>query len=219
MRVYVEDTHKVRAGDPLVDIDPRDYQVAVERARGDLDQAKAVLDVARGDLAVAQARLAQSEATNEKAQRDVERYRELFAGRVISRDEYEEQLKVGQVDAAGVDSDRAAVSVARKTIAERAAAVEAAEAALDQAKLNLSYTHITAPVAARSASEPSITNSRRCLGSSPRVTKSSSNSVTTGAFSVAPSPTPSKCFLPCGSTPPKPPSRDAPRSEYRRYRR
>ena len=59
----------------------------------------------------------------------------------------------------------------------------------------------TRSIAARSALEPSITNNRRCLGSSPRATRSASNSVTTVAFSVAPSRTPSRCFLPFGSTP------------------
>src|SRR5436305_13876951 len=33
VKVYVEDNQAVKAGDPLVDLDPRDYQVALNEAR------------------------------------------------------------------------------------------------------------------------------------------------------------------------------------------
>jgi membrane fusion protein (multidrug efflux system) len=36
VRVYVENTYQVKAGQPLVDLDPRDYQVAVENAEANL---------------------------------------------------------------------------------------------------------------------------------------------------------------------------------------
>jgi membrane fusion protein, multidrug efflux system len=146
VRVYVEDTQHVKAGEPLVDIDPRDYRVAVEQARGDLDEAQAALKAAQQEYQVAQARLTQGRATNVKAQRDVERYRELFASEVISREQYEEQIKVGKVDAAEVTLDSATLAGAAKVIAQRQAAIQTARAALDQALLNLSYTHIVAPV-------------------------------------------------------------------------
>jgi membrane fusion protein (multidrug efflux system) len=40
IKVYVEDNHVVHAGDPLVDLDPRDLQVAVEQAAAALSQAR-----------------------------------------------------------------------------------------------------------------------------------------------------------------------------------
>src|SRR5215510_9988839 len=42
-QVLVEDQQVVKTGDPLVIIDPRDYQVAVEKAQADLADAVAVL--------------------------------------------------------------------------------------------------------------------------------------------------------------------------------
>jgi multidrug efflux pump subunit AcrA (membrane-fusion protein) len=36
VRVYVENTYQVKAGQPLVDLGPRDYQVAVENAEANL---------------------------------------------------------------------------------------------------------------------------------------------------------------------------------------
>ena len=40
VRVYVENTYHVKAGQPLVDLDPRDYQVAVENAQANLAEAE-----------------------------------------------------------------------------------------------------------------------------------------------------------------------------------
>ena len=38
--VYVEDNQAVKAGDPLIDLDPRDYQVVLDQARAQLAQAR-----------------------------------------------------------------------------------------------------------------------------------------------------------------------------------
>jgi len=40
VRVYVENTYQVKTGQRLVDLDPRDYQVAVENAAANLAQAQ-----------------------------------------------------------------------------------------------------------------------------------------------------------------------------------
>lgn len=144
--VFVENTYKVERGALLVKIDPRDYQVAVESARANLAEANAALQSSRQDYDVALANIAQAVATNNKAQRDVVRYSKLIAAGVVSRDEYEEEMRVGRVDAAAVDSARANAAAAQKVIAQRQAAVGAAQASLDQAQLNLSYTQIHAPV-------------------------------------------------------------------------
>jgi hypothetical protein len=40
IKVYVDDNQVVKAGDPLVDLDPRDYQVALEQAQAQLAQAQ-----------------------------------------------------------------------------------------------------------------------------------------------------------------------------------
>jgi membrane fusion protein (multidrug efflux system) len=144
--VYVDDTQAVKAGQLMVELDPRDYEVAAEKARADLLQAQAQVELAKASYESANAKLKASQATNLKAQRDVQRYEELFQRRVVSRDQYEEQIRVSQVDAATVEADRASVASAKNDISSREAAVQSAKAALDQALLNLSYTKIYAPV-------------------------------------------------------------------------
>jgi membrane fusion protein, multidrug efflux system len=145
VRVYVEDTYRVKAGQPLVDLDPRDYQVAVENAEANLAQAEQAVKTAEQNYQLTVANLAGGVATNQKAQTDVERYRTLFNQGVIAREEYDEIVKVGRVDASSVGSDRAEAAAAERIVDQSVAAVKAAEAALDQARLNLSYTHIVAP--------------------------------------------------------------------------
>jgi len=145
VRVYVENTYHVKAGQPLVDLDPRDYQVAVENAEANLAQAQQGVKAAQQNYELAVANLNAAIATNFKAQLDVKRFGELFQQAVIAREVDDEIVMTGKVDAAAVNSDRAEVGATAQMVGQAQAAVQAAQATLDQAKLNLSYTHIVAP--------------------------------------------------------------------------
>jgi multidrug resistance efflux pump len=91
------------------------------------------------------ANLAAALATNNKAQLDVRRYRELLDQGVILGETNDQIVMTGKVDAAAVNSARAAEAAAARETGEAEAAVQAAQAALDHARLNLSYTKIYAP--------------------------------------------------------------------------
>jgi membrane fusion protein, multidrug efflux system len=145
IRVYVENTYHVKAGQTLVDLDPRDYKVAVENAAANLAQTEQGVKAAQQNYELSVANLDAAIATNVKAQLDVKRYGELLEQAVIPRETNDEIVMTGRVDAAAVKSDRAAVGAAARMIGQAQAAMQAAQASLDQAKLNLSYTHIVAP--------------------------------------------------------------------------
>jgi membrane fusion protein, multidrug efflux system len=145
VRVHVENTYHVKAGQPLVDLDPRDYQVAVENAEANLAQAEQGVKAAQQNYELSVANLDAGIATNVKAQLDVKRYGELLDQAVIPRETNDEIVMTGRVDAAAVNSDRAAVGAAAQMIGQAQSAVQSAQASLDQARLNLSYTHIVAP--------------------------------------------------------------------------
>jgi membrane fusion protein (multidrug efflux system) len=145
IHVYVENTYHVKAGQTLVDLDPRDYQVAVENAEANLAQAEQGVKAAQQNYNLSGANLDAAIATNVKAQLDVKRYGELFNQAVIPQETNDEIDMTGRVDAAAVNSDRAEVGAAAQMIGQAQAAVQAAQASLDQARLNLSYTHIVAP--------------------------------------------------------------------------
>ena len=76
--VHAEDDDRVHKGELLVEIDPRDFQVAVDQARAQLDLAQANVASARQDYAAALAAIRESQAANFKAQRDARRYAVLF---------------------------------------------------------------------------------------------------------------------------------------------
>jgi membrane fusion protein (multidrug efflux system) len=144
-RVYAYDTQRVKAGQLLAEIDPRDQLVLVENARANLALAQAQVSAARADYQAALGKLRQSQATALKARRDADRYSALLEMQVVARESYEEQIRLAQVAAASVESDRAAANSAGKAIAARQAAMQGAQAVLDQALLNLGYTKIVAP--------------------------------------------------------------------------
>ncbi|MDQ6665325.1 MAG: biotin/lipoyl-binding protein, partial [Acidobacteriota bacterium] len=50
--VNVEDNQVVKRGDVLVQIDPRDYNVALDRARADVAQAEAMLQASQSDIPI-----------------------------------------------------------------------------------------------------------------------------------------------------------------------
>jgi len=145
VRVYVENTYHVKERQPLVDLDPRDYQVAVENAEANLAQAQQGVKAAQQNYELSVANLNAAIATNFKAQLDVKRFGELFQQAVIARETDDEIVMTGRVDAAAVNSDRAEVGATAQMVGQAQAAVQAAQASLDQARLNLSYTHIVAP--------------------------------------------------------------------------
>jgi membrane fusion protein (multidrug efflux system) len=145
IHVYAEDDDRVRKGDLLVEIDPRDYEVAVRRAKARLELAVALVAAARQDYAARAAKVREARAANFRAQRDAHRYAVLLRQEVAPAEQYDQYTAAASVDAAKVDSAWEAAKSADKEIAARAADADAARAALDQALLNLSYTKIHAP--------------------------------------------------------------------------
>ncbi|HEX9198486.1 MAG TPA: HlyD family secretion protein [Acidobacteriaceae bacterium] len=211
IKVYVDDNQTVQAGQLLVEIDPTDYQVALDQAQADLANTQAQYaqastnvpltsttlsttvstssfdvkgssdTVAQSEKQVeaAQARVDQAKANALKAQLDVDRYTPLVQKDVISKQQYDAAVAAAAASKSAVLeaesnvlASQNAVSNARQRLAQAqaqsqqavsnrpgqlrveqsrasaaAAAVKQAEARVEQARLNLSYTHITAPTA------------------------------------------------------------------------
>lgn len=110
MRVGFREGQDVRRGDLLFQIDPRPYQAALARARGELERDRAI-------------------ARN--AEEDVKRYTELVQKDYVTRQQYD---------------------ATRATAAAALATAKASEAAVENAKLQLSYCTVAAPVSGRTGS-------------------------------------------------------------------
>jgi membrane fusion protein (multidrug efflux system) len=166
-RVLVDDNAHVEAGQPLVELDPADFNLAVQGAAADLAQARANADQvtaqinrARADVDAATARLAQNAAQLTRAQLDFHRM-EMLADdqmRAISRQEfdtaratYDSAQATQQSLVAQRISAEASLAATEAQHSVALAQIQKAEAVLGTAKLQADYTIIRAPNAGRIA--------------------------------------------------------------------
>lgn len=108
----------VRKGQLLFEIDPRPFQAALGQAEGQLAQAKA--------------QLANAEAVQGRTQLDVDRYGPLVKEQAASQQDLDNAIQNNLA--------------AKATEATAKAQIQAAEAAVQTAKLNLEFTGLVAPI-------------------------------------------------------------------------
>ncbi len=107
VKIWFTEGQMVKKDDPLVDIDPRPFQVMLEQAEAQLARDKALLDNSRVDL---------------------ERYKVLFQQQAVPKQQLDTQLA---------------------TVAQTAATIKSDQAQIDNARLQLTYAHIPAPLTGR----------------------------------------------------------------------
>jgi membrane fusion protein (multidrug efflux system) len=163
-KILFDDNQQVAAGQRLMQIDPRDYQVKLDQANASLGNAEAQLAQARAQLALqqanadqAQAQVRVGEAELQQAQQDLARQRSIDP-RATTRQQVDSATAQARTAQARLDANRHAVTGAQAQVDAAAAQVAAMEAQVRGAKvdvanaeLQLSYTDITAPVAGRVA--------------------------------------------------------------------
>lgn len=168
--VHVEDNQPVKAGQPLFELDPADYQARLRQAEANLAAAQAQARSAQADLAMtntsapanvaqAQAAVRAARAQAERAQADAQRYESLYAKDEISAqalDQARSTARALQAQAEQASAQLAMTQTAPQQTAAREAqlasaeaAVAQAQAALDLARLQLSYTRVLAPAEGR----------------------------------------------------------------------
>jgi membrane fusion protein (multidrug efflux system) len=143
-RVLVAENAKVTRGQPLLELDDADYQVRVRQAAAERETARAQAAVADAQVRAARAGVSKADAEAEKAQLDLRRAEELKAGDAIPAERYDATRIAGETARAGASTNRAQYAAALASADLAHARVKAAEAALDLARLQLSYTTVTA---------------------------------------------------------------------------
>jgi RND family efflux transporter MFP subunit len=164
----------VKAGDLMFQVDPRPYQTALEQAEARLLQAESQLSQAKAQVSASQAQreqatakvaadeaqLQKSEADQRRTELDVNRYTPLAQRGSVSQQELDNAVQnnlanIATVAAAratvqnahaGVSQARAAVERAQADVKTQEANIAAARAAVADAKLNLGYTRVLAPI-------------------------------------------------------------------------
>jgi membrane fusion protein (multidrug efflux system) len=156
--VPVTDNEHVGKGAVIARIDPREYQAALDQADAQVKGAEAgihnidaQIDTQRAQVAAAQAQVGQAQANLKLAQVTWGRDQPLVNKGWATAQQGTIDVQTLKAQQAAVDSAQATLKVANRQIdtlkAQRAsaeAALAEAEAQLDQAKLNLSYTTVVA---------------------------------------------------------------------------
>ncbi len=147
-QVLVSDNQHVTTGQPLVQLDQRDQQVALAKAQADFEQAQAQLTVAQANEAQAAANVEVADASLLQAKQDYQRYHAINQ-RAISQQSLDSVTATINAAKAKYDAAVQQQNGMQASIAAAQAALDAAKVAVDNAKLQLSYTTITAPADGR----------------------------------------------------------------------
>lgn len=158
--VLVGDNEQVKAGQVLARIDNRDYDVALDQARADVDAAKAALTSKQAQLDVQQAMVSAAKATLDVdnatltfAAQENKRYTDLANtgfGSVQNAQQAQSRIASAQAtverDTANLVSAEKQIDLLKAEITQATAAVSRAIALQHQAELNLGYTAIVSPI-------------------------------------------------------------------------
>jgi membrane fusion protein (multidrug efflux system) len=152
--VYVEDNWRVKEGDVLVTLDPRDFQVRVDQTRAQLARARQTVDELFAQLAAAQAGVDLADSQLRQAALDYQRETALHKANVVSKETYDQAVTAYRIAKANVALAQHQVTQARAALGGDTEdharydrpIVEQAAAALEAARLDLSHTRITAPM-------------------------------------------------------------------------
>jgi membrane fusion protein (multidrug efflux system) len=158
--VPVDDNEVVKTGQVLATLDPRDYETALASAEAAVARDGSVLEEISANLSrqpsiieEQQAAVASARARLAFAHDNARRYGNLAAtgaGTMQEHQQADTTLEQGQAALDGAEASLAAarrqLDVLKAQISAAEAAVRADEARLEQAKLNLSYTQVRAPI-------------------------------------------------------------------------
>jgi membrane fusion protein (multidrug efflux system) len=160
LRVLHDDNEVVQAGTLLVEMDPKDYQVAVDRAHADLANAQANATAANvgvpitetttsnqlvaanagvttagRDIESAKAKLNDAQAMYAKTSADLKRMEMLIAKDEISHQQYDAAVAANNSAKANVDAATAGIASAESRAAQAQAQAEAARTVPEQLKV------------------------------------------------------------------------------------
>ena len=173
-KLHVHDNQYVRTGDILLEIDDRDYALAVSQARAALEAEKAKTQQTEIEQDVAGKRLMELNFTVESARaeqklqearfiqagKDIERARSLFDSDVLPEDQYEKAVTEYDIASARLDAAEKQVRRAQGAVETQKAVIEQIRTSLDAQRstlkkqeeflkaqiLKASYTKLYAPV-------------------------------------------------------------------------
>jgi membrane fusion protein, multidrug efflux system len=191
-QVLVDDNWHVEEGQPLVKLDPRDFEVALFRNRAQLEQANAQVSQAeaaagqadaeflqrQAEVKLGAAQVIQSQASFDIAKINFDRSQGLLQKGAVSKEEVdtnratfdasrgalEGAKATNEANQAQLAAAKAAVDSARAQITNSVANVTVSEATVRDSELQLSYCTVIAPVSGRIAQRSVESGNRLTVG-------------------------------------------------------
>jgi membrane fusion protein (multidrug efflux system) len=164
----------VRKGQVLFEIDPREYQAALDQAKAMLSQSQGALEQAKAELSQSKGAVEQTKASLEKAKSEVAvqdarwttakanlaRVRPLAEQNAVSKKDLDDAIGMELSTRSSVDAAKAAVEAAQANIVAAEAQVVGAQANIvaaeaqvlgakanvEKVQLNLDFTKVTSPI-------------------------------------------------------------------------
>lgn len=180
-KIYFTEHQHVRKGDTLLVLEDDEYRIRLKEAEAALMDARSgrkvvanTLNTVSNSASVYDASIAEAQYRVEQLEKDYRRYSSLLkknATTPIVVEQYQTQLEMARARVAALKQQREAAHSSVTEVDQRQenaeAAVKRAEAAVDLAALNLSYTVITAPcngcLGRRSIEEGQLVNAGQTL--------------------------------------------------------
>lgn len=180
-KIYFTEHQHVRKGDTLLVLEDDEYRIRLKKAEAALMDARSgrkvvanTLNTVSNSASVYDASIAEAQYRVEQLEKDYRRYSSLLkknATTPIVVEQYQTQLEMARARVAALKQHREAAHSSVTEVDQRQenaeAAVKRAEAAVDLAALNLSYTVVTAPcngcLGRRSIEEGQLINAGQTL--------------------------------------------------------
>ncbi len=147
-QVLVEENSRVKQGQELIRLDPRDTAIRRRQAEANLAEARASLAAAEASAVNVQDNARLNDVALDKARLDLERMRGLSSGlrSSVARQDVDHAQAAYDMACAAVAASHSAVDVAKAGIEVARAKQATATITLDEAVLQCRYTTISAPV-------------------------------------------------------------------------
>ena len=150
LKVHVKNNDEVQPGQPLFDIDPTQYRIALERSRSDYESVRLSVNASTASVQAARASLQAAQASRAYAQQDAKRLEQIHAqdpGAISVRRVESAQTSrlTAQSQEKKAEADLVRAQETAGESGEKNAQLASARAAVEKAELDLKRTKVVAP--------------------------------------------------------------------------
>ena len=144
--VTVKENDKVDSNTVLVQLDAQDLAMKVKAAEAALENAKAAAQSAQANATAARSNISTADVNRRKTAADLDRAKGLLGGHAITKEQYDAAKAAAETAESQYKSVSDQAIAMESQVAVAGSVIKQRQADLDNAKLQLSYATITAPV-------------------------------------------------------------------------